>query len=64
MRIDNGNNYNYSILAICIRGQAVFSGRHCAVIIAEVRDKASMLSGNLLLFLENYRERYIKMSKE
>ena len=32
----------------------------------KVRDKASMLSDHLLLFLENYRDRYmyIKISKE
>ena len=41
----------------------VFSGRHCAVIMAKVRGKASMPSDRLSLFLENCRERYIKNVK-
>ena len=31
---------------------------------AKVRDKASVVSGHLLLFLENCHEKYIKMLKK
>ena len=52
-------------LVPCVRVQVIFSGGHCAVIImVNVKDKASVLSGHLLLFLENSRERYIKKCQQ
>ena len=42
----------------------IFSDRHCAVIMAKVRDKTSMFSDHLLLALENSRERYNLKSRK
>ena len=54
---------NLKQLVPWVRGFVVFSGRQRDSYIATVRDKASVLSDHLLLFLEICRDRYIKNVK-